>query len=261
MLLVKKYPNRRLYDTRNSRYVTLDDLAGIIRKGEDVSVQDAQSNQDLTQEVLMQIILERGGGKLLPSGLLLRLIRLEDASLGEFMTRYVSWALDMYMQVKERTTSLFNRNPIANAPFAAADALARFALDNSPYARFARRKPQSHRGLRRARAGLSHRPRPGAAPSAAVEAIDVNVRMQQIQEQARGPQEPAVDVRRARTEKEGQDREKAGRVKIGGAPQQRSLTNRVRVPMVRAVDVAVQHWSTPRAPERMYSSSTVARHT
>jgi polyhydroxyalkanoate synthesis repressor PhaR len=135
MLLVKKYPNRRLYDTRNSRYMTLEELEKIIRGGEDIMVQDAQDARDLTQEVLTQIILERGQGKILPSSLLLRLIRLDDAALGEFMTRYVSWALDMYMQVKERTTSILPRQ-IASAPFAAADALARLMLDASPYARF-----------------------------------------------------------------------------------------------------------------------------
>jgi polyhydroxyalkanoate synthesis repressor PhaR len=137
MLLVKKYPNRRLYDTRNSRYMTLEDLEKIIRSGEDIAVQDAQDGRDLTQEVLTQIILERGKGKILPAALLMRLIRLDDAALGEFLTRYVSWALDMYMQMKQRTTSILPRQ-IASAPFAAADALARMMLDASPYARYQR---------------------------------------------------------------------------------------------------------------------------
>lgn len=132
MLLVKKYPNRRLYDTRNSRYMTLEDVEKVIRSGEDIMVQDAQDGRELTQEVLTQIILERGNGKILPAALLMRLIRLDDAALGEFLTRYVSWALDMYMQMKQRTTSLLPRQ-IAAAPFAAADALARMMLDASPY--------------------------------------------------------------------------------------------------------------------------------
>lgn len=132
MLLVKKYPNRRLYDTRNSRYMTLEDVEKVIRGGEDITVQDAQDGRELTQEVLTQIILERGNGKILPAALLMRLIRLDDAALGEFLTRYVSWALDMYMQMKQRTTSLLPRQ-IASAPFAAADAFARMMLDASPY--------------------------------------------------------------------------------------------------------------------------------
>ena len=141
MLLVKKYPNRRLYDTRNSRYMTLEDLEKVIRGGEDISVQDAQDGRELTQEVLTQIILERGNGKILPAALLMRLIRLDDAALGEFLTRYVSWALDMYMQMKQRTTSLLPRQ-LASAPFAAADALARMMLDASPYGRY-QRQPQA----------------------------------------------------------------------------------------------------------------------
>lgn len=140
MLLVKKYPNRRLYDTRNSRYMTLEDLEKIIRSGEDIAVQDAQDGKELTQEVLTQIILERGNGKILPAALLMRLIRLDDAALGEFLTRYVSWALDMYMQMKQRTSSILPRQ-IATAPFAAADALARMMLDASPYARYQRQPP------------------------------------------------------------------------------------------------------------------------
>lgn len=183
MLLVKKYPNRRLYDTRNSQYVTLEDLQGIIRKGEDIAVQDAQSNQDLTQEVLMQIILERGGGKLLPSALLLRLIRLDDAALGEFMTRYVSWALDMYLQFKERTTSLFNRNPIANAPFAAADAIARFALDNSPYGRMTRRREPAPQYVAPPPSDYEMVPEPDFYQPPGPDPVDVNVQMQQIQAQ------------------------------------------------------------------------------
>jgi polyhydroxyalkanoate synthesis repressor PhaR len=135
MLLVKKYPNRRLYDTRHSRYITLDDLEKTIRAGEDVTVQDAQDGRDLTQETLTQIVLDRGGGRILPATLLLRLIRLDDAALGEFLTRYVSWALDMYVQAKDRARALLPLNPLATAPFAATDALARLVLGAAQWSR------------------------------------------------------------------------------------------------------------------------------
>src|SRR5262245_25040700 len=135
MILVKKYPNRRLYDTRNSRYITLDDLEKTIRSGEDVAVQDANDGRDLTQETLTQIILERGGGRILPAALLLRLIRLDDAALGEFLTRYVSWALDMYLTAKDRARALLPLNPLATAPFAATDALARMVLGAAQWSR------------------------------------------------------------------------------------------------------------------------------
>ena len=135
MLLVKKYPNRRLYDTRSSRYITLNDLEKTIRAGEDVTIQDAQDGRDLTQETLTQLILERSGGRILPATLLLRLIRLDDAALGEFFTRYVGWALDMYVQAKDRARALLPLNPLATAPFAATDALARLLMGAAQWGR------------------------------------------------------------------------------------------------------------------------------
>ena len=59
LVIIKKYSNRRLYDTRQSRYITLEDLAGIIQGGATVKVVDASSGQDLTRQVLTQVILEQ----------------------------------------------------------------------------------------------------------------------------------------------------------------------------------------------------------
>ena len=128
MLLVKKYPNRRLYDTQESRYITVDDLETRIRRGADVMVQDASTGQDLTQETLTQIILQRGNGRILPSSLLMKLIRLDDEHLAEFLTRYVGWALEVYVGAKQRAKALLPLNPLATAPFAATDAIARMML-------------------------------------------------------------------------------------------------------------------------------------
>jgi polyhydroxyalkanoate synthesis repressor PhaR len=129
MLVIKKYPNRRLYDTVESRYITLEDLAERIKAGSDVLVQDATSGADLTQATLTQIVLEsRNGARLLPVPLLLRLIRLGDEALAEFLGRYVSWALEMYVQARQGARALMPLNPLANAPFAATDALARLVL-------------------------------------------------------------------------------------------------------------------------------------
>jgi polyhydroxyalkanoate synthesis repressor PhaR len=133
MLLVKKYPNRRLYDTQDSRYITVDDLEARIRRGSDVMVQDASTGQDLTQETLTQIILARGNGRILPSSLLMKLIRLDDEHLAEFLTRYVGWALEVYVGAKQRAKSLLPFNPLATAPFAATDALARMMLGASQW--------------------------------------------------------------------------------------------------------------------------------
>lgn len=101
-MLVKKYGNRRLYDTESSKYVTLEELADKIRHGADARVIDAKTGDDLTQSTLTQIILEsRGAGKLLPIPLLVQLIRLGDDALADFMGRYVSWALEVYLQTKQ----------------------------------------------------------------------------------------------------------------------------------------------------------------
>ena len=99
-MLVKKYSNRRLYDTEESRYITLDELADKVRGGADVRIVDASSGADLTQATLTQIILEGEAGHLLPVPLLLQLIRLGDDALAEFFGRYVGFALEMYLAAK-----------------------------------------------------------------------------------------------------------------------------------------------------------------
>jgi len=132
-ILIKKYGNRRLYDTGDSRYVTQDELAAKIRGGADVRVVDAQTNEDLTQATLTQIVLETGhAAKFLPVQLLTQMIRLSDDSLAEFFSRYVTGALDVYLQAKRGVQSIAAYNPIAQLPMAATDALARMWMGN-PY--------------------------------------------------------------------------------------------------------------------------------
>lgn len=72
-IIIKKYPNRRLYDTSSGRYVNLDDVAALIRQGEDVRVVDARTGEDLTRVILTQIIVEDVKGQ--PAGLPLDLLR------------------------------------------------------------------------------------------------------------------------------------------------------------------------------------------
>jgi polyhydroxyalkanoate synthesis repressor PhaR len=127
--LIKKYGNRRLYDTSESRYVTLEELEQRIRGGEDVRVLDAKSDADLTQQTLAQIILEsRGGARLLPVPLLLQLIRMGDDALAEFFGRYMGSALEMYVQAQRGAQAISPYVPMATLPFAATNALARLLL-------------------------------------------------------------------------------------------------------------------------------------
>ncbi|MEW5737330.1 MAG: polyhydroxyalkanoate synthesis regulator DNA-binding domain-containing protein [Myxococcota bacterium] len=113
-MLVKKYGNRRLYDTESSRYITLEDLTQRIRDGAEVKVVDAKTGADLTQPTLTQIIIEgRGADTLLPAPLLHQLIRLGDDVLADFLGRYVQGALELYLQAKKTSHTLMPFNPFA----------------------------------------------------------------------------------------------------------------------------------------------------
>lgn len=126
-VVVKKYSNRRLYDTEDSKYITLDELAQKIKKGRDVRVVDAGSEEDLTQTTLTQIILESGrAARLLPVQLLTQLIRMDDDELADFFNRYMAWAMELYLQAKSGARAIAPLNPFAQLPFAATSALARF---------------------------------------------------------------------------------------------------------------------------------------
>src|SRR5436190_20432488 len=133
-IVIKKYGNRRLYDTDESRYITLDELAAKIRAGAELRVVDAQTGEDLTQATLTQIVLETGhAARFLPVQLLTQMIRLSDDALAEFFSRYVTGALDLYLQAKRGVQSISAYNPLAQIPVAASDALARMWM-GSPFA-------------------------------------------------------------------------------------------------------------------------------
>jgi polyhydroxyalkanoate synthesis repressor PhaR len=101
-ILIKKYGNRRLYDTAGSRYVNLDDLAALVRAGKEVRVVDAKSGRDLTRVTLTQIITEDAKGK--PTGLPLELLRqlivASDEVRQEFLMWYLKSAFDTYEKLQ-----------------------------------------------------------------------------------------------------------------------------------------------------------------
>ncbi|MBV8049738.1 MAG: polyhydroxyalkanoate synthesis regulator DNA-binding domain-containing protein [Acidobacteriaceae bacterium] len=100
---IKKYGNRRLYDTVASRYVNLDDIARLIREGREVKVLDAKTGTDLTRVVLTQIITEDAKDK--PTGLPLELLRqliiASDEVRQEFVMWYLKSAFDTYQKVQD----------------------------------------------------------------------------------------------------------------------------------------------------------------
>ncbi|MCC7539605.1 MAG: polyhydroxyalkanoate synthesis regulator DNA-binding domain-containing protein [Deltaproteobacteria bacterium] len=132
-LVVKKYGNRRLYDTARSQYVTLEELAETIRGGTDVRVVDAKTGADLTAVTLTQIIVEgRGAASLLPVPLLLQLVRLRDDALAEFFGRWMTLALEAYLQTKQGLEAVAPYSPFGGYPFAAPNALGRLFGSMAP---------------------------------------------------------------------------------------------------------------------------------
>jgi len=102
-VVIKKYGNRRLYDTSNSRYVNLDDIARYVREGKHVQVVDAKTGQDLTRVTLTQIITEDAKEKQtgLPLELLRQLIVASDEVRQEFVMWYLKSAFDAYQKVQD----------------------------------------------------------------------------------------------------------------------------------------------------------------
>ena len=102
-VVIKKYANRRLYDTTGSRYVNLEDIAALVQKGRDVQVVDALTGQDLTRVTLTQIISENAKER--PTGLPLELLRqiimASDQVGQEFLTWYLKSAFDTYQKVQD----------------------------------------------------------------------------------------------------------------------------------------------------------------
>ena len=96
--VIKKYANRRLYHTGTSTYVTLEDLAGMVREGEDFVVYDAKSGEEITRSVLTQIIFEQenkeGGQNLLPVTVLRQLIRFYGDSMQALVPSYLEFSMD-----------------------------------------------------------------------------------------------------------------------------------------------------------------------
>jgi polyhydroxyalkanoate synthesis repressor PhaR len=102
---IKKYANRRLYNTGTSSYVTLEDLAAMVKEGEDFVVYDAKTNEDITRSVLAQIIFEqenKEGQNLLPINFLRQLIRFYGDSLQMLVPRYLEVSLDTLTREQEK---------------------------------------------------------------------------------------------------------------------------------------------------------------
>lgn len=110
--VIKKYANRRLYDTGRSSYVTLDDLCEMIKEGRDFVVLDAKSGEDLTRSVLTQIIAdqESRGENLLPTNFLRTLIGFYGGNMQGFVPSYLEQTLDVFVKNQERLREQINKS-------------------------------------------------------------------------------------------------------------------------------------------------------
>lgn len=110
-VVIKKYANRRLYNTDSSSYVTLDDLAQMVRDGVDFVVFDAKTNEELTRQVLTQIIFEEEnrGQSLLPIQFLRQLIGFYGGQMEAVLPSYLQLSLDNFTRQQEQFRAQFTR--------------------------------------------------------------------------------------------------------------------------------------------------------
>ena len=108
-VIVKKYANRRLYNTRSSSYITLDDLARMTREGIDFKVLDAKTGNDITHSILTQIIMEEEahGEHMLPVGFLRHLISMYGNSMQSMMPQYLEASMDNFRANQQNLQDAF----------------------------------------------------------------------------------------------------------------------------------------------------------
>ena len=113
---IKKYANRRLYDTESSAYITLDKLAAMIREGRDFEVVDAKTGDDITHQVLTQIIVEEEarGSTMLPVNFLRKLIGLYGGSMQSAVPQYLEAAMDAFSKNQEAMRDALGGNVFAD---------------------------------------------------------------------------------------------------------------------------------------------------
>ena len=131
--LIKKYPNRRLYDTTTSTYITLADVKRLVLDNLEFRVVDARSNDELTRSILLQIILEEesGGMPMFSSDMLSQIIRFYGNAMqglmGNYLEKNIQTFMDLQTRLQEQSRALYAQNPML-----AADAWSQFMKMQGP---------------------------------------------------------------------------------------------------------------------------------
>lgn len=122
---IKKYANRRLYDTHASKHVTLEGIRQLVVDGEDIVVVDDTSGQDITRSILLQVIAEQeqGGRPILSPGMLRHIIRFYGNPMQEFMAQYLESSVEAFLNQQKGMQDQF-REMMAKTPMATMQAMA-----------------------------------------------------------------------------------------------------------------------------------------
>ena len=122
--IIKKYHNRRLYDTKISRYVTLADVRALVMQGVGFRVLDTNNDDDITRAILLQIMLEEesGGEPLFTAPMLAQIIRFYGGTLQGMLSRYMEKSLDFFVKQQNQLRETWGENPF--------DAMTRLAQRN-----------------------------------------------------------------------------------------------------------------------------------
>ena len=119
--IIKKYPNRRLYDTETSSYITLADVKKLVLEQVDFKVEDAKTREDLTRAILLQIILEEeaGGAPMFSSDMLSKIIRFYgnamQGMMGNYLEKNIQTFIEMQKRLQDQSRQIYGENPMLNA--------------------------------------------------------------------------------------------------------------------------------------------------
>jgi polyhydroxyalkanoate synthesis repressor PhaR len=119
--VIKKYPNRRLYDTETSSYITLVDVKKLVIEGTEFRVEDAKSKDDLTRSILLQIILEEesAGAPMFSSDMLSQIIRFYgnamQGMMGNYLEKNIQTFIEMQKRLQSQSRNVYGQNPMLNS--------------------------------------------------------------------------------------------------------------------------------------------------